>query len=59
MDEPTKMWVDCDPKKDEVCMFFTREFEGRRIVIVPKNSLELTETPTTYILTFKEDPLKP
>lgn len=51
---PLRQWMDCDPEIDETVTFYSRHFGGRRVVIIPKERLELSETPTTYVLTFKE-----
>ena len=48
-----KLTFDCNPDEDEVAMFYTREFGGKRIVIIPKDSFSLQETDTTFVLTLK------
>jgi len=48
-----KLTFDCDPDEDNVAMFYTREFGGNRIVIIPKDRFNLQETDTTFVLTLK------
>lgn len=36
---------------DDMTCFFTREFSGTNVVIIPKGRYSLSETDTTYVLT--------
>ena len=49
--EPLKQTFDCDIEKDDTAIFYSREFGGHRIVIIPKNRFTFAETESTYILT--------
>lgn len=39
---------------DDRQIFFTKMFSGQRVVIIQKERFELSETPTTYVLTVKK-----
>ena len=49
---PLQQWVDCDIEEDDTVTFYSREFGGKRVVIIPKNRFKLDETETTFVLTF-------
>lgn len=51
--EPITQWFDCDPKKDDTAVFYSRQFGESRVVIVPKELFTFNETDTTYVLTLK------
>lgn len=53
MKTPTNISFDFDPETDDSAAFYSREFWGRRIVIIPKENFELSETTTTFVLTLK------
>jgi len=49
------MSFDCNPDTDDIAQFYSREFSGGRVVIVPKENFDITETPTTFVLTLKNN----
>ena len=50
---PIRQNIDCDPTVDDTVTFYSRSFDGGRIVIVPKSIFEASETHAAFILTFK------
>lgn len=52
---PTRQWFDCDPEVDDTVTFYSRMFGDSRVVIIPKSQFEFSETPTTFVLTLKNE----
>jgi len=47
--EPVTQWFDCDPKKDDTAVFYSRVFGESRVVIVPKEIFTLEEKLVGYL----------
>jgi len=54
VNKPLEINIDLDLDKDERVCFYSRVFGDSRIVIIPKDSFDLSETETAFILTMKE-----
>ena len=54
MDGIKKLVFDCNPEEDDVAIFYTREFGGKRIVIIPKDRFNLQETDSAFVMTLKD-----
>lgn len=52
-----RMYIECDPEKEDTVTFYSRYFGGDRIVIIPKSQFVLNETETTFVLTLKNNQL--